>query len=242
LIPYVGTFLVFADYMRPAIRLAALMGIKVIYVFTHDSIGLGEDGPTHQPVEHLASLRAIFNLTVIRPCDANETAEAWRFALRHKGGPVLLALTRQDLPVLDREGPAGAEGLHRGGYTLLDTRGGKPDLILLGTGSEVHVALDAALALEKRGLAVRVVSLPSWEIFESQPQSYRDSILPPEVKMRIAIEAGVVQGWERYLGDRGAFVGMDRFGASAPYKRLYQEFGLTADRVVEKALGLLGRG
>jgi transketolase len=242
LIPYVGTFLVFADYMRPAIRLAALMGIKVIYVLTHDSIGLGEDGPTHQPVEHLASLRAIFNLTVIRPCDANETAEAWRFALRHKGGPVLLALTRQGLPVLDREGPAGAEGLHRGGYTLLDTRGGKPDLILLGTGSEVHVALDAALALEKRGLAVRVVSLPSWEIFESQPQSYRDSILPPEVKVRIAIEAGVVQGWERYLGDRGAFVGMDRFGASAPYKRLYQEFGLTADRVVEKALGLLGRG
>jgi transketolase len=237
LIPYVGTFLVFADYMRPAIRLAALMGIKVVYVLTHDSIGLGEDGPTHQPVEHLASLRAIFNLTVIRPCDANETAEAWRFALRHKGGPVLLALTRQGLPVLDREGRA--EGLHRGGYTLLDTRGGKPDLILLGTGSEVHVALDAAHALEKRGLAVRVVSLPSWEIFESQPQSYRDSVLPPDVKVRVAIEAGVVQGWERYVGDRGAFVGMNRFGASAPYKRLYQEFGLTADRVVEKALSIL---
>ncbi len=241
LIPYVGTFLIFSDYMRPAMRLAALMGIKVIYVFTHDSIGLGEDGPTHQPVEHLASLRAIPNLTVIRPCDANETAEAWRFALRHKGGPVLLALTRQGLPVLAREALAGAEGLHRGGYTLLDPGKGKPDLIVLGTGSELHLALEAAHALEKRGLAVRVVSLPSWEIFESQPQSYRDSVLPPEVKVRIAIEAGVVQGWERYLGDRGAFVGMDRFGASAPYKRLYNEFGLTADRVVEKALNILDR-
>jgi transketolase len=241
LIPYMGTFLVFADYMRPAIRLAALMGIKVIYVFTHDSIGLGEDGPTHQAVEHLASLRAIPNLTVIRPCDANETAEAWRFALRHKGGPVLLALTRQGLPVLAREGLGGAEGLHRGGYTLLDPGKEKPDLIMLGTGSEVHLALEAAHALDKRGLAVRVVSLPSWEIFESQSQSYRDSVLPPEVKVRIAIEAGVVQGWERYLGDRGVFLGMDRFGASAPYKRLYKEFGLTADRVVEKALIILER-
>jgi transketolase len=241
LIPYMGTFLVFADYMRPAIRLAALMGIKVIYVFTHDSIGLGEDGPTHQAVEHLASLRAIPNLTVIRPCDANETAEAWRFALRHKGGPVLLALTRQGLPVLAREGLGGAEGLHRGGYTLLDPGKEKPDLIMLGTGSEVHLALEAAHALDKRGLAVRVVSLPSWEIFESQSQSYRDSVLPPEVKVRIAIEAGVVQGWERYLGDRGVFLGMDRFGASAPYKRLYKEFGLTADRVVEKALSILER-
>jgi transketolase len=241
LIPYVGTFLVFADYMRPAIRLAALMSVRVIYVFTHDSIGLGEDGPTHQPVEHLASLRAIPNLTVIRPCDANETAEAWCFALRHKGGPVLLALTRQGLPVLPREGLAEAKGLHRGGYTILDPGKGKPDLILVGSGSEVHLALDAARALEVKGVAVRVVSLASWEIFESQPQSYKDSVLPPEVKLRIGVEAGVAQGWERYLGDRGEFVGMDRFGASAPHKKLYQEFGLTAERVVEKALTILDR-
>jgi transketolase len=241
LVPYVGTFLVFADYMRPAIRLAALMSVKVIYVFTHDSIGLGEDGPTHQPVEHLASLRAIPNLTVIRPCDANETAEAWRFALRHKGGPVLLALTRQGLPVLAREKLAETTGLHRGGYTILDSGKEKPDLILLGSGSEVHFALDAARALQVNGVKVRVVSLPSWEIFESQPQSYKDSVLPPDVKLRIGVEAGVAQGWERYLGDRGAFVGMERFGASAPHKKLYQEFGLTAERVVEKALGILGR-
>ena len=241
LIPYGGTFLIFSDYMRPAIRLAALMHLKVIYVFTHDSIGLGEDGPTHQPVEQLAALRVIPNLAVLRPCDASETAEAWRFALSHRGGPVALALTRQGVPVLDRKVFAPATGLHKGAYILAEPAKGKPDLLLMASGSEVHLAVEAAEKLEQKGIAPRVVSMPSWELFDRQPESYRRDVFPPEIRARMAIEAGRTQGWWRYVGEKGDVVGLDRFGASAPYQTLYEHFGLTADRVVEKALRLLGR-
>ena len=241
LIPYGGTFLIFSDYMRPAIRLAALMRLKVIYVFTHDSIGLGEDGPTHQPVEQLAALRAIPNLVVIRPCDASETACAWRFALEHKNGPVALALTRQNVPVLDRAQFASAEGLHKGAYVLAEPQAGDPDVILLATGSEVHLALDASRRLEERGVRSRVVSMPSWELFDRQPESYRSQVLPPDIRVRIALEAGVAQGWHRYVGDGGDVVEIDSFGASAPYPVLYEKFGLTAESAVERALKLLNR-
>jgi transketolase len=241
LIPYGGTFLIFSDYMRPAIRLAALMDLKVIYVFTHDSIGLGEDGPTHQPVEQLVALRAIPNLTVLRPCDASETAEAWRFALSHKSGPVALVLTRQGVPVLDRSVFAPAAGLQRGAYVLADSPKRNPDVLLIGSGSEVHLAIEAAAKLERKGISSRLVSMPSWELFEKQPESYRRDVLPTQIKARIAIEAGRTQGWWRYVGENGDVVGLDHFGASAPYKILYEKFGITADRVVEKALKLLGR-
>ena len=240
LLPYGGTFLVFADYMRPPIRLAAMMGLKVIYIFTHDSIGLGEDGPTHQPVEHLAALRAIPNLIVLRPCDANETVEAWRFALEQKEGPVVLALTRQSVPVLDREAFASADGLHRGAYVLIPSSEEKdPDVILIGTGSEVHIALEAADRLQEKGITARVVSMPSWELFDRQPAIYQGRVLPSTVKARVAVEAGIAQGWHRFLGEKGEFVGISRFGASAPYKTLYEKFGITAERVVEKALGVM---
>jgi transketolase len=229
LIPYGGTFLIFSDYMRPPIRLASMMGLKVIYVFTHDSIGLGEDGPTHQPVEQLAALRAIPNLTVLRPCDGNETAEAWRFAIQHKEGPVAFALTRQGLPTLDRQKFASAEGLHRGGYVLKDAEGGKhADVILIASGSEVNIAMEAAEKLEEKGVGVRVVSMPSWELFDKQPEEYRNQVLNSEIKARVAIEAGATQGWHRYLGNRAEVVGIDHFGASAPYKILYEKFGITA--------------
>ena len=241
LIPYGGTFLIFSDYMRPAIRLAALMDLKVIYVFTHDSIGLGEDGPTHQPVEQLAALRAIPNLTVIRPCDAAETAEAWRFALSHKSGPVALVLTRQGVPVLDRSVFAPADGLQRGAYVLADSPKGKPDLLLVASGSEVHIAIEAAAKLAQKGISSRLVSMPSWELFDKQPDAYQRDVLSREIKPRIAIEAGRTQGWWRYVGEKGDVVGLDHFGASAPYKVLYEKFGITVDRVVEKALKLLGR-
>jgi transketolase len=241
IIPYGGTFLIFSDYMRPAIRLAALMGLKVIYVFTHDSIGLGEDGPTHQPVEQLASLRTIPNLTVIRPCDANETAEAWRVAMSSGNGPVALALTRQGMPVLDRNTFGPATGLSKGAYVLKDARNKKAGIILIATGSEVQIALDASQELESKGVAVRVVSMPSWELFERQPEEYRNHVLPRETTARISIEAGVSQGWHRYVGDRGEIIAINRFGASAPYKVLYEKFGITAERVVEKALSMLGR-
>ncbi len=240
-IPYGSTFLVFSDYMRPAIRLAAMMGLKVIYVFSHDSIGLGEDGPTHQPIEQLASLRAIPNLTVIRPADANETAEAWRFALEGKSGPVALALTRQDLPTLDRRKYAPANGLSRGAYILSDTEGRRPDVILIAGGSEVHVALGAAEKLRQRGTAVRVVNMTSWELFEVQPGDYRNRVLPPEITARVAIEAGVTQGWHRYIGDKGEVIGIERFGASAPYKILFEKFGFTPDHAAQKALMLIGK-
>ncbi|MGD9033427.1 MAG: transketolase, partial [Desulfobacteraceae bacterium] len=240
-IPYGGTFLIFSDYMRPPIRLAAMMGLKVIYIFTHDSIGLGEDGPTHQPIEQLAALRAIPNLTVLRPCDANETAEAWRFALKHEEGPVALALTRQGLPILDRDKVASADGLLRGGYVLSDDGDKEPDIILMSSGSEIHIALEAANKLREKDVAVRVVSMPSWELFDKQPEAYRDQVLPPEINTRIAIEAGATQGWHGYLGNKAAVIGIDHFGASAPYKILYEKFGITAERAVEKALQLLGK-
>jgi transketolase len=242
LIPYGGTFLVFSDYMRPAIRLAALMQLKVIYVFTHDSIGLGEDGPTHQPIEHLSALRAIPNLTVIRPCDANETAIAWQHALRSQNGPFALVLSRQGLPTLDRTEFAPATGLLKGAYVLRDTEKKDPDLILIATGSEVSLAVEAFSKLREKSVAVRVVSMPSWELFEMQPEEYRRQVLPAEVKARIAIEAGCPQGWHRYVGERGAVIGIEHFGASAPYKLIYKNFGLTVDRVVETANRMLGIG
>jgi transketolase len=222
--------------MRPPIRLAAMMGQRVIYVFTHDSIGLGEDGPTHQPVEQLAALRAIPNLTVIRPGDANETAEAWRQAIMNTSGPTALVLTRQNVPTLDRKKFNPASGLGKGGYVVNRFEGKKPDIILIGTGSELSLALEAAAQLEAQGKTAQVVSLPSWELFDRQPQSYRDEVLPPAVKARVSIEAGSPQGWERYVGDQGRIIGLDHFGASAPYKVLYQKFGLTVERVVEAAL------
>jgi transketolase len=241
LIPYGGTFLIFSDYMRPAIRLAALMRLRVIYVFTHDSIGLGEDGPTHQPVEQLAALRAIPNLTLLRPCDASETAEAWRFALNHKNGPVALVLTRQAVPVLDRSVFAPAAGVRQGAYILEDFQKGTPDLLLIASGSEVHIAIEAARKLGQKGISCRTVSMPSWELFEQQPEAYRRAVIAPEIRVRIAIEAGRTQGWCRYVGEKGDVVGIDHFGASAPYKVLYEQFGITPDRVAEKALKLLGK-
>lgn len=239
LIPYGGTFLVFSDYMRPAIRLAALTGLQVIYVFTHDSIGLGEDGPTHQPIEHLAALRAIPNLTVIRPADANETVQAWIAALNSRHGPVALALTRQGLETLDREKYEPAEGLHQGAYILSDSQDGKPDVILIASGSEVDIVLSAAEMLAAKNMAVRVVSMPSWELFEKQPEDYRRRVLPAEIKARIAVEAASPQGWDRYVGEGGEIIGLDHFGASAPYQVLYEQFGITAEHVVEKALALV---
>ncbi|MBN2032351.1 MAG: transketolase [Deltaproteobacteria bacterium] len=240
-IPYGGTFLVFSDYMRPAIRLASLMGLKIIYLFTHDSIGLGEDGPTHQPVEHLAALRAIPNLIVLRPCDASETVAAWRFALENKSGPVALSLTRQTLPVLDRSRLAPAEGLYQGAYILSEPTAGDPNVILIATGSEVHLALEAANKLEEKGLRPRVISMPSWELFDIQPKEYRSRVLPSHIHARVAVEAGVAQGWHRYVGERGEVISIDRFGASAPYKVLYERFALTGENIAKRALNLINR-
>jgi transketolase len=231
LIPFTATFLQFADYMRPAIRLAALMEQRVIFVFTHDSIFLGEDGPTHQPVEHLAALRAIPNLVVIRPADANETAVAWQIAVERKHGPTALIFSRQALPTFDRTLVASAEGVRRGGYVLIDTTGA-PEMILIATGSEVALAVGACDELAKRGIKARVVSLPSWELFDAQPRDYRESVLPPAVKTRLAIEAGVAQGWHKYVGDLGKIMSIERFGASAPAGVLAEKFGFTVDAVV----------
>ncbi len=238
-IPFGATFLVFSDYMRPAIRLAAMMELPVIYVFTHDSIGLGEDGPTHQPVEHLAALRAIPNLTVIRPADANETVVAWRVALEHRSGPVALALTRQNVPVFDRTRYAPAGGLRRGAYIMAEAEGGKPDLILIATGSEVQLALAAREELAKRGIAARVVNMPSWELFDRQSAEYQESVLPPEVTARLAVEAGVSQGWHRYVGPAGEVISLERFGASAPYQVAMRNLGFSVENVVARALALL---
>ena len=232
---FASTFFVFSDYMRPAIRLAALMKLPVIYVFTHDSILVGEDGPTHQPVEQAASLRAMPGLTLLRPADANETVAAWRAILEYREGPVALLLTRQKLPILEE---ARAEGVARGGYIIRDAEA--PDLILMATGSEVEVVLEAQACLAEDGIAARVVSMPSWELFEAQPQSYRETVLPPSVTARLAVEAGVPQGWERYVGSQGAIMGLERFGASAPYKVLAQEFGFTAEAVAARAREVLG--
>ena len=241
LFPFGGTFFIFTDYMRPAIRLAALSRLPVIYVLTHDSIALGEDGPTHQPIEHLASLRAMPGLTVIRPSDANETVVAWQAALERRDGPTALVLTRQNLPVLDRSLLAPAEGLLRGGYVLKEALADRPDVILIATGSQVEIALGAAGILAGRGVAAQVVALPSWELFEAQDAAYKEAVLPPGVKARVAIEAGSSLGWERYVGDAGVIVGLDHFGASAPAGVLYEKFGLTAENVVARTLGSLGR-
>lgn len=239
LLPYGGTFFTFSDYARPALRLAALMEVHVIWIFTHDSIGLGEDGPTHQPVEHLAAVRAIPHVRVIRPADANETVEAWRMAVNHTSGPTALALTRQPVPTLDRAELAPADGVQRGGYILRDVD--DAEVILIGTGSEVQIALDAANLLDGQDVRVRVVSLPCWEVFAEQSQEYRDAVLPPRVPARVGVEAGVRLGWDRWIGSQGRFVGLDRFGASAPYKDIYQYFRLTPERVAGEALELLGR-
>ncbi|MDX2435043.1 MAG: transketolase [Desulfobacterales bacterium] len=237
-IPYGGTFLIFSDYMRPAIRLAALMKQHVIYVLTHDSIGLGEDGPTHQPIEHLASLRSMPNVTVLRPADANETAEAWKFAIKSNKGPTVLALTRQSLPTLDRTVFGPAELLHRGAYVLKDVDG-TPDALILASGSEVKLALEAAETLAQDGVAARVVSMPSWELFNDQTQEYKNSVLPENVKARVSIEAGATQGWHKYLGMNGIAIGLDHFGASAPINDLFTNFGITADSVVQAVKSLV---
>ena len=240
-IPFTATFFVFSDYMRPSIRLSALMDLGVILVFTHDSIGVGEDGPTHQPVEHLAALRAIPNLTVIRPGDANETAEAWRIAVESRRNPVALVLTRQALPILDRTQYAAAEGLRRGAYVLADAPGGKMDLILIASGSEVSLIVSAQQKLAEKGIAARVVSMPSWELFDAQNQKYRDAVLPPSMRARLAVEAGVAQGWHKYVGDGGDVICMESFGVSAPANLVFQKFGYTVDNVVSRALKLVGK-
>jgi transketolase len=247
LIPYAGTFLTFSDYMRGSVRLAALAGLHVIYVWTHDSIGLGEDGPTHQAVEHYAALRAIPNLWFVRPGDPNEAAAAWALAIERgtagsdlgPAGPVALAMTRQKLPTLEGTADLARDGVRRGGYILrpasTEAGGGSPDVILIGTGSELHLATGAAEALEEEGIPARVVSLPCWERFEAQDEAYREQILPRNARKRVAVEAGVAHGWERWVGDEGAIVALDRFGASAPAGTIFSELGFTVDDVTDVA-------
>ncbi|MEJ2601302.1 MAG: transketolase [Anaerolineales bacterium] len=238
-IPYGGTFLVFSDYMRPAIRLSALSQYPSIWLYTHDSIGLGEDGPTHQPIEHLAALRAIPHLVTIRPADANEVREAWKIAIERRHGPTVLVFSRQNTPTLDRSEYAPAEGLRRGAYILADLGDREPELILMATGTEVSLIVEAGARLAAEGVSLRLVSFPSWELFEAQDQAYRDEVLLPSVKARLAVEAGVAQGWERWIGDAGATLTLDRFGASAPYKKIFQELGFTVDHVMEMAHSLM---
>ncbi len=233
--PYGSTFLIFSDYARPAIRLSALMEVPVIYIYTHDSIGVGEDGPTHQPVEHIASLRAMPGLITIRPADANEVVEAWKVIMQLRHVPVALMLTRQNIPTLDRAKYATASGLAKGAYVLADAEDGKPDILLLATGSEVPLCIDAYEQLKSGGIKARVVSMPSWELFERQSKEYRDSVLPPAVTARVAVEQGATLGWERYVGPNGFIIGMHTFGASAPYKSLQNKFGFTPDKVVAAA-------
>ena len=236
--PYGGTFLVFADYMRPSIRAASLMSLPIIYVFTHDSVAVGEDGPTHQPVEQINSLRIIPGLTVIRPADASDTKEAWLKAVKTMDGPVALILSRQKLDVLDRNLYAPAEGLVNGAYILKDSKD-KPDIILIATGAEVHITLEAEKILTEKGYLVRVVNMPSWELYEKTTRKYKESVLPADVNIRIAVEAGITAGWERFVGDRGAVIGINRFGASAPGGTVLKKFGFTPDVIVNKALELL---
>ena len=238
--PYGGTFLIFSDYMRPSIRLAALMGLPVTYVFTHDSIFLGEDGPTHQPISQLLSLRSIPNLTVVRPADGNESAAAWQIALERGDGPTAIVLTRQKLPILPWAERA-REGALRGGYTLLDPAEGAPEVALLATGSEVSLALSAHAELAAEGIAARVVSLPSWELFDAQDEEYRREVLPLDLPHRVAIEAATALGWERYVGPQGLILGIDGYGASAPASVLAEQYGFTPERVVERVRELLGR-
>jgi transketolase len=242
IVPYGATFLIFSDYMRPPMRLAAMMRQHVIYVFTHDSIGLGEDGPTHQPIEQLAGLRAVPGLVVIRPADAGETVEAWRVAISRQDGPTALAVTRQKVPFIDRERFAPASGVAMGAYILSEAAGGAPDVILMASGSEVRIALDAQEALSALGIPSRVVSAPSLELFAQQPLTYRDRVLPPTVTRRIAIEAAHPVSWYRWVGDEGEVIGLERFGSSAPYQRIYQELGLTSDHLVTRARAMVARG
>jgi transketolase len=242
LIPYTATFLTFSDYMRPAIRLASLMDLQALFIFTHDSIGLGEDGPTHQPIEHVASLRAIPHLIVIRPGDANESAVAWKVAIESHKKPIALILTRQNVPTLDRSLYASAEGLRKGAYVLADPQGEKPKIILIATGSEVQLIVAAQKKLAEQKIFARIVSMPSWELFEMQSQEYKHSVFPPEIKARISVEAGVEQGWERYVGDRGVSIGIDHFGASAPGDIVMKEYGFTVENVVKKAVDLMSAG
>ena len=236
LIPFGATFLIFSDYMRPSVRLAAFMKARVIYVWTHDSIGLGEDGPTHQPIEHAAALRAIPGLIFIRPSDATETAEAWRAALRHTSGPVALALTRQKLSVIDRSKYASAEGLHRGAYILAEAESGKPDVVIIATGSEVGVALSARDVLQAKSIKTRVVSMPCWEFFARQEAAYRESVIPRSARLRVAVEAAVSFGWERWVGEDGLIIGIDRYGASAPFEVSMKNFGFTPENVAQRIL------
>ena len=241
LIPYGATFLVFSDYMRGAIRVAALSNIPSIWVFTHDSIGLGEDGPTHQPVEHIAALRAIPNLSVIRPCDANETVEAWKAAIQNRHNPTAILLTRQACPVLDRNQTSNANQLQHGAYVLTDLGNNKPEIILMASGSEVSLILNAGEELMARGIATRIVSFPSWDLFEKMDPEYKDTVFPKDIKARIAVEAGISQGWEKYVGDSGKTICMQGFGASAPYQTLMTRFGFTVDNIVSSALQLLNK-
>lgn len=240
IIPYTATFLTFADYMRPPIRLAAMMGLRAVFAFTHDSIGVGEDGPTHQPVEQIMNLRQVPNMTVIRPADANETLEAWKIAIANTNGPTTLVFSRQNLPVLDRSVCASALGTKQGGYVLWESAP-DPDVILIATGSEVSLTLAAARKLAESGTKTRVVSMPSWEIFDRQPKDYRDSVLPPSITARIAVEAGIKLGWEHYIGLNGKIIGMETFGASAPGPVLYEKFGFTVEKIIEAAKDLLHR-
>jgi transketolase len=234
LVPFGGTFLIFSDYMRPAIRLAAFMKQRIVFIFTHDSIGLGEDGPTHQPIEQLSALRAIPGLTVLRPADATETAEAWRTAVQHVDGPVCLVLTRQKLGLIDRTKYASAGGVAKGGYAVVDSSDGAPQVVLMSSGSELALAIDAAERLAERGVRARVVSMASHELFARQPASYRESVLPAGVP-RVAIEAAHPMSWYRWTGDSGVVLGVERFGASAPYERIYEELGLTVAKLVDAA-------
>jgi len=239
-IPYTGTFLVFYDYMRPPVRLAALMGIRVIYIFTHDSIGMGEDGPTHQPIEQLMGLREVPNLVTIRPADATETVEAWKLAIERRYGPTAIVLSRQNLPILDRTELTSASGVQRGGYILWEAEA-SPEIIIIGTGSEVHIALEAGKLLQDKGINASIISMPSWELFDAQPDDYRKKVLPPKTRARISIEAGTPLGWERYVGLDGITIGIPRFGASAPGNIVYDKLGLTVQHVVDEALKLKQR-
>jgi len=238
--PYGSTFLIFSDYMRPAVRLSALMHLPVVWAWTHDSVGLGEDGPTHQPVETYAALRAIPNLWFVRPADASETVVAWKVALDRADGPVALSFSRQKVPTLDRSDLAAASGVERGAYTLWESAS-SPDLILIATGTEVGLALEAGRQIASEGTAVRVVSMPCWELFEEQPADYRDEVLPPEVRARLSIEAGVALGWKQWVGDNGDSVSIEHFGASAPGGKVLEEFGYNLDNVVNRAAALLER-
>jgi transketolase len=240
-IPYGATFLVFSDYMRPAVRISALSHYPSIWVYTHDSIGLGEDGPTHQPVEHLAALRAIPNLVTIRPGDANEVREAWKVAIARRDGPTVLVFSRQAMPTLDRKVYSPAEGLQRGAYVLADLGKGKPELIFMASGSEVGLIVEAGSTLARAGINVRLVSFPCWELFKAQGQVYQDSVLLPDVRKRLSVEAGISQGWERWVGEQGASISIEKFGASAPYKTIYEKYGITTEAIIARSLYLLKR-